>query len=514
MAIPGTDSVNGQGVRTIYAGDVVAKLVDFNTITQGLGIDSAGRVTIKLDDGNGNVVTSQLNGVQRALDVGINVSGVQIDPRLTGQYSSTLPVLTSGSFTALQTNSSGILLTADAADLLPATQSITVVDSASTNTTNFAGQVWYAGTPTAGSVASFTLSSEETVMLMISGTWTGTLQSEISVDEGTTWIAHAIHDISSPIFTSSFTANVVGSLNVAAKTNYRIRATSTVTGSATIRIVESLNASSVYIANAVKLVDGSSPTSTTTMTIKAASTAAAATDTSIVVGFSPNSPLPSGQTGVIGAVNQGTAPWVTSDLADGPVAPGTAAAKSLLGGAVYNSSAPTLTAGQQASLQSDVNGNLKVDLATSIPAGTALIGATNLYVNGATNSATNPAFVTLTSSLPGNPVNNYYVSPTNLAYGASDTHVYTITTGKTFSGKKFFASASGRIRIDVQTVIGGTTATVFTAFSSTSDPNISIDMDEFAVTDSGAGAIIQIVRYNEEFGATFAAFSTISGTET
>lgn len=513
MSIPATDSQQGQGVRTLYAGDVVAKLVDFTTTTQGLGIDSAGRITMKLDDGNGNVVTSQLNGVQRALDVGINVAGVQIDPRLNGQYNSTLPTLTSGSFTALQTNSSGVLLTATAADLLPATQSITIVDSASTSSSNYAGQIWYSGTPTAGSFASFTLASEETVMLQVSGTWTGTLQSEISVDGGVTWIAHSIHEIGTPLFVSSFTANIVGSLNVTAKTNYRVRATAAMTGSATIRIIESLNASSVYVANAIKIVDGSSATSMNTLTIKAASTAAAATDTAAVVSLSPNSPLPAGQTGVIGAVNQGTSPWVTSDLADGPVSPGTAATKSLLAGAVYNSSAPTLTTGQQAALQSDVNGNLKVDLATSIPAGTSLIGATNLYVNGATNSATNPAFVTLTSSLPGNPVNSYYVSPTNLVYGGSDTHTYTITTGKTFNGKKFWASASGRIRIDVQTVIGGVTATVFTAFNSTSEPNISIDMDEFSVPDSGTTAQIQIVRYNEELGATFAAFSTISGTE-
>lgn len=32
-------------------------------------------------DGNGNILTSQANGTQRALDVGINVAGVQIDPR-------------------------------------------------------------------------------------------------------------------------------------------------------------------------------------------------------------------------------------------------------------------------------------------------------------------------------------------------------------------------------------------------------------------------------------------------
>lgn len=62
--------------------DVIVKVGDAtNPATQQLGVDSSGRVTVKLDDGAGNVVTSQVNGAQRALDVGINVAGVQIDPR-------------------------------------------------------------------------------------------------------------------------------------------------------------------------------------------------------------------------------------------------------------------------------------------------------------------------------------------------------------------------------------------------------------------------------------------------
>src|SRR5689334_11520508 len=48
-------------------------------------------------------------------------------------------------------------------------------------------------------------------------------------------------------------------------------------------------------------------------------------------------------------------------LADsqGSATGGTAGTQSTLGGAIYNSSAPTLTNGQQVGLQVDVNGNLK-----------------------------------------------------------------------------------------------------------------------------------------------------------
>lgn len=75
------DSNSSLPIRTQANGDAAVKVVDGTTTSQALGVDASGRVTIKLDDGAGNLVTSQANGVQRALDVGINVSGVQIDPR-------------------------------------------------------------------------------------------------------------------------------------------------------------------------------------------------------------------------------------------------------------------------------------------------------------------------------------------------------------------------------------------------------------------------------------------------
>ena len=68
-------------VRTQNNGDVVARIADGTTPTQLLGVDASGRLTVKLQDGAGNSITSQVSGAQRALDVGINVAGVQIDPR-------------------------------------------------------------------------------------------------------------------------------------------------------------------------------------------------------------------------------------------------------------------------------------------------------------------------------------------------------------------------------------------------------------------------------------------------
>ena len=77
-----TDYNSRQPVRTEADGDVVVFLADPTTPSNRIAIDSSGRIVIKLDDGSGNLITSQVNGTQRALDIGINVAGVQIDPRL------------------------------------------------------------------------------------------------------------------------------------------------------------------------------------------------------------------------------------------------------------------------------------------------------------------------------------------------------------------------------------------------------------------------------------------------
>lgn len=181
-------------------------------------------------------------------------------------------------------------------DSKPATQNITVVDSASSTATGYNNQSLITGTPTVGSAASFAIASEESVSFEVSGTWTGTLQSEVSVDGGTTWVPHGVHQFGSPNFVVVFTANFIASLNMAAKTNFRLRATAAVTGTATVRIVASVNASTIYVANSIKLVDSTASANPAQATIKAASTAALTTDTALVVAVSPNNVLAINQT--------------------------------------------------------------------------------------------------------------------------------------------------------------------------------------------------------------------------
>lgn len=85
--------------------------------------------------------------------------------------------------------------------------------------------------------------------------------------------------------------------------------------------------------------------------------------------------LPAGAN-VIGGVTQsgtwtvslptGAATAANQVSVQGPVSGGAAATASNLTGAIYNSAAPTLTSGQQASLQLDASGNLKTNVAAGI----------------------------------------------------------------------------------------------------------------------------------------------------
>lgn len=78
---------------------------------------------------------------------------------------------------------------------------------------------------------------------------------------------------------------------------------------------------------------------------------------------------------------QNTTPWLTQDSADGSVAPGAVAAKSQLGGGMYNSAGVLLTDAQQAALQMDSAGSLKVTVSGAIlanpVAGASVVSTSN-----------------------------------------------------------------------------------------------------------------------------------------
>jgi hypothetical protein len=138
--------------------------------------------------------------------------------------------------------------------------------------------------------------------------------------------------------------------------------------------------------------------------------------------------------------------------------------------------------------------------------------AANLAVAGANVTASNPVPVQMVSALSGTSVNNYNTASAVASAGTSN-HTYTITSGKTFNGKKIWASASGKLKIEVQISPDGSTySSLWVGFNSTANPNISIDLDQLVFLESGAGSTVRIIRTNEDL-ASQDLYSTISGTE-
>ena len=100
-----------------------------------------------------------------------------------------------------------------------------------------------------------------------------------------------------------------------------------------------------------------------------------------------------------------------------------------------------------------------------------------------------------------------------VASGATSNHIYTITSGKTFNGKKIWASASGSLKIEVRISPDGSTySSLWVGFNSTASPNISIDLNELVFLESGVGSTIEVIRTNTDKQA-MDVYSTISGTE-
>lgn len=67
-------------------GSVVSRISDG---TDSLDVKADGAIGVWAKDGTGNALTSQVSGAQRALDVGVNVAGVQVDPRSIRQLVAT-----------------------------------------------------------------------------------------------------------------------------------------------------------------------------------------------------------------------------------------------------------------------------------------------------------------------------------------------------------------------------------------------------------------------------------------
>lgn len=260
-------------------------------------------------------------------------------------------------------------------DSAPATQNITAFDASTTSLVGANGQVFYFGTPTAGSSATYSLSSIAEVS--IEGTLLGaggTMVIEVSMDGGTFWLRPNVYQISTQSYSNSFTAPYIAVVNVSGMSNIRVRGITSWTGTATILIKETINQRTVTILDAL-------PPGTNTI--------------GNIANISGIVSLP---TGASTSANQSIE--ITSlQLIDNPigsVGAGTAGTSSFLIGGVFNTTLPTLTNGQQSATQLDSSGRSLVNVSTSSNNtdfnGSGTIAALNGTVTAITNGCSSVTF--------------------------------------------------------------------------------------------------------------------------
>lgn len=130
---------------------------------------------------------------------------------------------------------------------------------------------------------------------------------------------------------------------------------------------------------------------------------------------------------------------------------------------------------------------------------------------GAAYTVSNPLPVTSVDS-EGTEVNDYNTGSA-VAASASSNHDYTVTVATTLKLSQIWASASGKMKIEVRietAAASGVFNTRFVGFNSTANPNIDIDINEHIAVV--AGAIVRVIRTNLDNQAQD-VYSTICGHE-
>lgn len=182
------------------------------------------------------------------------------------------------------------------------------------------------------------------------------------------------------------TGTTVAADDIAGVLHQRVKVSIGADGSAT----DALGGAGAVAAGVLRVTlasDDPAVANTSRLTSSAGPTApgAALSTTSLMVGARYNATPPTFTDGQEGGLQVDANGRLLATLQSvGPVAAGTAAAKSNLSAGVYNSSPITLTNGQQAATQFDSAGRTLVKVDAALPTGTNSIGAvTNTYLTNA-----------------------------------------------------------------------------------------------------------------------------------
>ncbi|MEH2201164.1 hypothetical protein [Nostoc sp.] len=203
--------------------------------------------------------------------------------KIGGVYKATPPTLADGQRGDLQLSSRSNLLI-DTINYVSSPIDVSVVDSLSTSSTGQDNQVIIRGNPTANSFASFYVSGNSSFALLIEnqpvGTpFVGSLQIERSPN-GLVWSSVGAFVAGSGFNRSVITAEAILHGNDSSAQYIRVRALAWTSGTARITLVAGQGTGTITVGNGLRLYDQGS---NVFATIKAAATAAALTDTALVV---------------------------------------------------------------------------------------------------------------------------------------------------------------------------------------------------------------------------------------
>jgi len=478
-------------VRTENNGDVAAKIVDGTITSQALAVDAAGKITTKLDDAAGNGLTSQTNGAQRALDVGINVAGVQIDPR-------TIRALTSSdTVTVVQPSGANLHVNVDN---FPATVAVTQSTSpwvvSGTVTTTQGTSPWITKDQSDGPVAPGTVASFSQLtggqFNTVLPTLTNGQQAALQVDSSGRLLVTATvtstddHNYGTVGANTPRTAAQIGNATGAADFNFGT------VGAQTLRAASQIgNATGAADFNAGAT---GAQTLRTTSNQGAPNTIANAWPVKLTDGTNSQSFTASGES----KVDITTSITLTTTSTNFPT--------------TVDTNYGTVGANTVRSAAQIGNATGAADFNNGATGAQTLRVAANLAVAGADVSSTNPVPVTLSSAPLGTAVDDYKTVAT-LAANATNNHDYTVTAGKTLLLKQIEATGSGKAKIEVEIETGvatGVFTSKFVQFNSTATPNMSITLqDPISVA---AGVRVRVAVTNRD-NQSQDVYSTICGQE-
>lgn len=203
------------------------------------------------------------------------ITGTGIRGWLRGIYEKLLPL----TFTSINE------LTIAFRDIVSGTITITAQDVGSTSTAGANGQVLLTGTPTANSTASLNVNGDSSFSCLITGTFTGTLQFERSLDNGATWTAVGAFAAGTAFAGSTTTLPGAFHGNCSSSNAIRVRATTAFTGTASVRLLAGAGTGTITVGNPVRIFDTLNGAQ---VAVKQGNVASSSADNAMVVSLSPN----------------------------------------------------------------------------------------------------------------------------------------------------------------------------------------------------------------------------------